>query len=155
MYPGGGRVELFDDIGFLLSRGSGLAVRTTNTRLARLGLRVRHYSVLSAVCDSDGVSQRELSEVVGLDPSQIVALVDDLQSAGLVERLPDPRDRRTRLVSATRRGRTVRRQARAEAERARDEFLAGLDGAERSVLLGLLQRVVLTETPGGSGEVAS
>src|SRR5680860_1306079 len=104
--PSGGdrmnELELMEDTGFLLSRSSGLAVRTTNAHLAPFGLRVRQFSVLSVACDRDGITQRELAEVLGLDPSQIVALVDELAAAGLVERRPGPRDRRARLGAGVR-----------------------------------------------------
>ena len=75
---------LTDDVGFLLTRASGLAVRATNAALADVGLRVRQYSVLVLADDAqDGISQRDLAEVLGLDPSQVVALVDELAAAGL------------------------------------------------------------------------
>src|SRR3954452_3688256 len=93
---------LNDDVGFLLTRASGLVVRATNAALADVGLRVRQYSVL-VVADAaaDGISQRDLSEVLGLDPSQVVALVDELAAAGLVERRPSPTDRRGDLGAGT------------------------------------------------------
>ncbi|GAA4316157.1 hypothetical protein GCM10023162_22650 [Klenkia terrae] len=97
---------LTDDLGFLLSRASGAVVRATNAALTSHGLRVRQYSVLVLACDAaDGVTQRELADVLGLDPSQVVLLVDELAGAGLVERRPSEADRRTRLVVATDAGR--------------------------------------------------
>lgn len=138
-------LDLFDDVGFLLSRGSGLVVRMTNASLRRTGLRVRHFSVLSIACDTEGVSQRDLSDMLGLDPSQIVALVDELQKQGLVERQPDPRDRRTRIVSPTRRGRSVNKRARGRVASAREEFLSPLDPGEREALLTMLRKVALQD----------
>ena len=148
-------LELMEDTGFLLSRSSGLAVRTTNAHLTRFGLRVRQFSVLSVACDRDGITQRELAEVLGLDPSQIVALVDELAAAGLVERRPDPRDRRTRLVSATRRGRSVRRRASAAADDGREQYLAPLTPEDRAVLHDLLRRLVVPSADDGDVMVAS
>src|SRR5688572_18521919 len=104
---------LADDLGFLLSRASGQIVRATNAALAEHGLRVRQYSVLALACESeDGLSQRELATALGLDPSQVVLLVDELAAAGLVERQAPEADRRTRLVVVTREGRRVREAAR-------------------------------------------
>src|SRR3954470_9257007 len=103
---------LRDDVGFLLIRASGLVVRATNAALADLGLRVRQYSVLVLADDTaDGISQRDLAEVLGLDPSQVVALVDELARAGLVVRRPSPTDRRAKLVAATAQGVRLRRRA--------------------------------------------
>src|SRR5689334_10970305 len=63
---------LNDDVGFLLTRASGLVVRATNAALADVGLRVRQYSVLALADDTaDGISQRDLAEALGLDPSQV------------------------------------------------------------------------------------
>src|SRR3712207_3842868 len=103
---------LADDIGFLLSRASGLVVRATNDSLAEVGLRVRPYSVLVLACEhGDGISQRALAAALGLDPCQVVPLVDDLAARGLVRRTPSPDDRRTKLVAATEQGREVRDRA--------------------------------------------
>lgn len=145
---------LTDDLGFLLSRASGLVVRATNAALTGEGLRVRQYSVLALAADAaDGVSQRDLAAVLGLDPSQVVLLVDELGAAGLVERRPSPSDRRTKLVVATAEGRRVRARA---ADRAADGVraqLQALSDAEQHTLKVLLQRAVSgpgTASPDGA-----
>jgi len=133
---------LTDDLEFLLSRASGVVVRATNAGLAEHGLRVRQYSVLVLACETaDGVSQRALATVLGLDPSQVVLLVDELTAAGLVERRPDPADRRTRLVVATAAGRRVRGLAGTAAAAAVESPMALLDEADRQVLRELLTRI--------------
>ncbi|MFG1922530.1 MarR family winged helix-turn-helix transcriptional regulator [Cryptosporangium sp. NPDC048952] len=132
-----------DNIGFLMSRASGQLVRATNAALAEHGLRVRQYSVLSVVCESaTGESQRDLAEVLALDPSQVVALVDDLVRAGLVERRPSPADRRTKLVVPTASGRTVRQQAATGAEARLAAALEPLDADERALLRTMLTKLV-------------
>jgi DNA-binding MarR family transcriptional regulator len=134
---------LTDDVGFLLSRASGQVVRATNAALAGHGLRVRQYSVLVLACDApDGLSQRELAAVLGLDPSQVVLLVDELAAAGLVERRPDPADRRTRLVLATPAGRRARETAAARVSEAAVQPLRSLTQEEHGTLKRLLGRVV-------------
>lgn len=139
---------LADDVGFLLSRTSGLVVRAANAGLAGHGLRARQYSVLVLAADSpDGVSQRDLAGTLGLDPSQIVLLVDELQAAGLVERRPAPADRRTRLVAATARGRRTRRAAVEGAVEGVRRQLGALSDEEQETLRALLERVVATAEP--------
>jgi DNA-binding MarR family transcriptional regulator len=136
-------VALGDDVGFLLSRAGGLVVRATNEALAGDGLRVRQYSVLAVACEAaEGVSQRDLAEVLGLDPSQVVLLVDELAAVGLVERRPSPVDRRTKLVAATPTGRTAQRRAARHAAEGLERQLAGLTAEEQGTLRGLLARVV-------------
>jgi len=134
---------LADDTGFLLSRASGLFVRASNAALASHGLRVRPYSVLLVACESaDGVSQRELATALGLDPSQVVLLVDELVAQGLVERRTSDADRRAKLVLPTAAGRDVRARAVPDVEAAVAAQLAGLSAAERVVLHALLLRLV-------------
>jgi DNA-binding MarR family transcriptional regulator len=131
------------DVGFLLSRASGVVVRATNAALAGHGLRVRQYSVLALACGSaDGVSQRELATVLGLDPSQVVLLVDELAVAGLVERRPSRTDRRTKLVVATGAGRQAQAAAERAATEAVSESLGGLTERQRGQLRDLLAEVV-------------
>lgn len=135
--------DLTDDVGFLMSRASGILIQVTNAALADLGLRVRSYSVLVLACDtSGGMTQRDLAEMLGLDPSQVVQLVDDLERAGLVERRPSPADRRTRLIVATRSGRRVRAAAHAKVSEAQHDTLETLEPSERRALCELLTRVI-------------
>lgn len=135
---------LTDDVGFLLSRASGLVVRASNASLTGHGLRVRSYSVLLLAADSaEGVSQRELADVLGLDPSQVVLLVDELAAAGLVERRPSPADRRTRLVVATDAGRAARGRAALDVDATLARQLAELTAGEQHLLRELLTRLVV------------
>lgn len=134
---------LTDDVGFLLSRASGLFVRASNAALVSYGLRVRSYSVLLLACAADdGVSQRDLAGTLGLDPSQVVLLVDELAESGLVERRPSASDRRTKLVVATEAGRTLRTEAVREVDAAVTAQLADLTGTEQYLLRDLLGRLV-------------
>lgn len=134
---------LTDDVGFLLSRASGMFVRASNAVLASYGLRVRSYSVLLLACAADaGISQRDLAGVLGLDPSQVVILVDELAEAGLVERRPSDVDRRTKLVVATAAGRELRAEAVGHVDAAVTAQLADLTGTEQYLLRDLLGRLV-------------
>ena len=131
-----------DDLGFLMSRASGVLVRATNAALAEHGLRVRQYSVLALAAETPGgSSQRELGRVLGLDPSQVVLLVDELVDAGLVERRPSPADRRTRLVVVTPAGRQRREAAGLAAATALEDCLGLLGGTERDRLRDMLTRI--------------
>jgi MarR family transcriptional regulator, organic hydroperoxide resistance regulator len=133
--------ELTEDLGFLLARVSGEVVRATNAALAEDGLRVRHYAVLLLACDSRrGVSQRAMARILGLDPSQVVALVDELAQAGLVERQPAPTDRRAKLVTATEAGHRKRERAAVRAADAVRGVLEPLSAGEQATLRALLSR---------------
>ena len=134
--------ELTEDLGFLLARVSGEVVRATNAALAEEGLRARQYAVLLLACDSRrGVSQRAMARILGLDPSQVVALVDELAEARLVLRQPAPTDRRAKLVTATEAGHRKRERAAVLAADAARETLGPLSIDEQVTLRALLSRV--------------
>lgn len=92
---------------------------------------------------SGAVSQRELVTLMGIDPSQLVAVLNELESSGLCERRRDPADRRRHIVEITSAGsKTLERidQAVATAER---ELFGNLSAAEQAQLRELLDRVVV------------
>ena len=89
------------NVSFLLTRASVVAAQRDNEALAPLGLKVRSFSVLGLALDDQPPTQREIAEFLRLDPSQVVALVDDLEQRGLLARETDPRDRRAKVVAAT------------------------------------------------------
>lgn len=132
---------LTDDVGYLMARAGGRAIRDLNRALQPLGLRSRHYTVLLVAADSAGRSQRDLSALLGIDPSAVVAIVDDLAREGLVRRDPHPDDRRTRRVVVTEAGRARVEECRELARQIGASLQAGLSPVERSLLLDLLQRV--------------
>lgn len=141
-----GRRALEDDLGFLLTRASAMLVKATNEALAPLGLKVRAYSVLSIACDDrSGVTQRQVAEDVGLDPSQIVALVDDLESRGLVERTADPGDRRNKLIVATDAGRKLCEQGRRRSRDVAARQFATVDARMLTEIKAVLSRAIFPD----------
>lgn len=100
------------DLAFLLARANALSLSRMHDALERFDLKTRSYSVLAIAASDARPSQRELSEFLRLDPSQIVSLIDQLERAGLVRREPDPRDRRANVVVATGDGRALAEEAR-------------------------------------------
>jgi DNA-binding MarR family transcriptional regulator len=144
MQPSTATAALTDDVGFLLSRASGNFVRVSNAALVSHGLRVRSYSVLLLACGAEeGISQRDLAAILGLDPSQVVLLVDELAESGLVERRPSATDRRTKLVVATEAGRQVRTAAVEDVASVVTAQLSELTSTEQFLLRDLLSRLAL------------
>jgi len=132
---------LSDDVSFLLARANAIALAAGNAALAEHGLKARSYSVLVLTSGEARPSQRELAEFLRLDPSQVVSLVDELQSRGLVERQPDPADRRANVVVATDAGRALVGQARESARAAEERVHADLSESDRATLATLLRTV--------------
>ena len=132
--------RLIDDLGFLLSRAGGLLIASANTALEPLGLKARSYSVLVTAAEyPHGVNQRRIAEILALDPSQIVGIVDDLEHRGLVERRLDPADRRNKLIFATAAGLALRTRAQREVSRAHTDFFDGVPAAASAQLRKVLQ----------------
>jgi MarR family transcriptional regulator, lower aerobic nicotinate degradation pathway regulator len=134
--------RLQDDAGYLLSRAGGMAVRAFNDALAPLGLRTRQYAVLAHIAEHGDSSQRRVAAALDLDPSTVVALVDDLERAGWAERKQDPQDRRTRLIGATPAGRKALQAAADVVAALHADLLAPLSAQERATLLALLRRII-------------
>jgi DNA-binding MarR family transcriptional regulator len=88
--------------------------------------------------------QRQTALATALDvvPRSITSLVDDLERLGLVERQPDPTDRRATLVALTGDGRAVLAEADRQRRRHAEDLLARLDPADQDELLRLLHRLV-------------
>src|SRR5689334_14862190 len=110
--------------------------------VGRHELRLGHVAVLAALADFGPSSQRALCDRLHQDPSDMVALVDDLERSGSVTREPDPDDRRRRRVTLTAGGRrTLDRVLRDVAAR-EDALLAPLSKRERAQLHRLTRKVL-------------
>lgn len=138
-------LPLTDDTAFLLARANARSLAAAHAGLADHGLRVRSYSVLALAVAEARLSQRDIAEYLWLDPSQVVALVDDLQRRGLVTREPDENDRRAKVVVATEEGHRLHSEAaRSVAVRER-ETLEPLDAREQEQLRRLLLRLAFPD----------
>jgi DNA-binding MarR family transcriptional regulator len=84
---------------------------------------------------------------MGIDPSTMVSLIDQLEEAGLAKRRPHPTDRRAREVAITPKGARLLEQARRLAAGVEDDVLQGLSRAERRQLLTLLRRALGSAPP--------
>jgi DNA-binding MarR family transcriptional regulator len=133
--------SLGDELFFVMARASAIGSSHANRALSTLGLKVREYSALVLACSDEAPTQRELSRHLALDPSQIVAIVDTLEKRDLVERRPDPRDRRSKIVVATKAGRALSEKARALSQASDEESLTMLTADERATLHALLTKV--------------
>ncbi len=132
---------LATEIEFLNARARSVGSAIANEFLREVGLRVRSYSVLALACSGFSPTQRQLAEFLRLDPSQIVALVDELESAGYVRREADPTDRRSKAIVASPEGERLYARAADLTRRAEERALAALTPAERDQLRALMTKV--------------
>src|SRR3954469_22897037 len=91
--------EVTEDAGQLFFR----LWRASHTRIAAalesIGLTPASFGLLNLIAARDGAIQQELGAAMGVDPSTMVALIDELERAGLAKRRPHPTDRRARAVT--------------------------------------------------------
>ncbi|MBB4896602.1 MarR family winged helix-turn-helix transcriptional regulator [Streptomyces griseomycini] len=104
---------------------------------ALTGAQARLLSLLSL----EPLPMRKLAQRLKCEPSNVTGIVDRLESRGLVERRPDPADRRVKLAAATPEGRRVVRSLQDSLRFAR-EPLAGLSEEERVALRDALRRML-------------
>jgi DNA-binding MarR family transcriptional regulator len=125
--------------------------RASHTRAAELlgtlGLTPASFGLLNVVGARQGAIQQELGSAMGIDPSTMVSLVDQLEDAGLAKRRPSARDRRAREVVITPKGRRLLERARGLISQVEDEVLGGLTATERRELLTLLRRALDSAPP--------
>jgi DNA-binding MarR family transcriptional regulator len=120
--------------------------RASHTRAAEalgtLGLTPALFGLLNVIGAREGAIQQELGSAMGIDPSTMVSLIDQLESAGLAERRPCARDRRAREIAITPKGRRLLERARGKISEVDDAVLDGLTAAERRQLDKLLRRAL-------------
>jgi DNA-binding MarR family transcriptional regulator len=125
----------------LAARVARLAGDLLAEALAPLGLRVRHFGVLSALAEGGPASQQALGRRLDIDRTTMVATVDQLEQLGLVARKPDSSDRRAYRVELTARGRTTLVRLTGAVAAAERALLVPLASKEQETLRSLLRKV--------------
>jgi len=123
--------------GMLLVKLGRALQRRFNDALKPLELTPRHLQVLDELRQAP-MSQQALADRVGVDPTKLVGLLNDLEGRHLVLRRRDPEDRRRHIVENSQEGEARVDAALAAAAAVEDELLAALDGEQRAQLRELL-----------------
>jgi DNA-binding MarR family transcriptional regulator len=125
--------------------------RASHTRTAEaltsIGLTPALFALLNVLGARGGAIQQQLSSDMGIDPSAMVKLINELESAGLAERRRRPGDRRAWEVAITPKGRRTLERARRLVMQVEDEVLGGLTAADRRQLLTLLRQALVSAPP--------
>jgi DNA-binding MarR family transcriptional regulator len=140
--PASGVAFLLVQLGFEVARRYG-------ERLKPLGLEQRQAGVLLRLAQNDGRSQQAIAELMGVNPTRMVFLTDELEKLGLVERRRNPADRRSHALYLTPAGTAMLDRVREATRAHEDAITASLSGPERDELTALLRR--LTRDQGLSG----
>jgi len=136
--PAGG---LAGSAAFLLSKVGFDTSQRFRTMLEPLGLEPRQFALLRHVAEAEGQTQQALGDALGIPKSRMVALVDDLEGRGLVERRLRPDDRRARALHVTEEGAECLGEAMEIAARHDAQVRARLSSAEHRQLVLMLQRL--------------
>lgn len=129
-------------LAFLLSQVGIHASKRFAERIATINLNPPLFRVLNLIDAAEGTSQQAIGAAAEIPPSRMVALVDELEQRGLVERRPYPADRRVRALYVTRKGRQTLARGRKIAKDHEEELTRGMSAPDRKRLVGLLQKIV-------------
>ena len=128
-------------VAFLLVQLGTYVAGLFGERLKPLGLEQRHAGMLVRLAQNNGRSQQAIAELMGVNPTRMVFLTDELEKLGLVERRRNPADRRSHALYLTEAGTAMLARVR-EVTRAHEAAItASLSGAERDQLTALLRRL--------------
>jgi DNA-binding MarR family transcriptional regulator len=136
-------IDGLDDLpGHHIRRLQQIAVGIFMDETAQVNVTPVQFALLFAASKESGLDQRTLAGRIGLDTSTIGAVVDRLESRGLIERRASPNDRRVRLLNVTQAGKKLLESVMPAMLRAQERMLAPLPKAERAKFMAMVKRIV-------------
>lgn len=134
-------ISTHDSVGFVVREVWRLFARCLQPRIAREGVTIGMWFVLRMLWDADGMTQRELSERVGIHGPAMVTSLNSMERAGLVRRVHNRTDRRKINVFLTARGRNLQSKLWPMAAEVLDISLAGLNAGQIQSLNKMLVQI--------------
>ena len=132
------RIE--DCISFVVGKAAQQVTRRARELLAPFGITPGQYAVLKVLADAEALSGAEIGKRMQLDSASVTGVLDRMESQGLAERRPDPKDRRAQLVAATAKARRMLPRLDREMDRLNAEADAAM-GGDRTQLQRSLRRL--------------
>lgn len=130
-----------DSIGFLLGDTSRLFRKAFNGHARALGITGLQWRLMAHLSRNQGIHQSGLADLLEVEPITLSRMVDRLAEAGMVERHPDPMDRRTNRLFLTDRADPVIADLRASGEVVIAQAMDGISAEEQLVLARLVSRM--------------
>ncbi|WFB09900.1 MarR family winged helix-turn-helix transcriptional regulator [Streptomyces sp. LX-29] len=138
---------LVNRTGYLLNKAGALLMQEAEQVLEGQGMRMRYFYVLAALEGRHPLSQQDLSRLLNLDPTTMVAIIDEMESAGHVERRRNPADRRRYILHLTDDGRRALGRASLAVGEVEERFLATVVDRDRERLRQILRRLLADRWP--------
>jgi DNA-binding MarR family transcriptional regulator len=136
---------------FLLVQLGMTAGRQFGERLAPLGVEPRHVGMLARLAANEGKAQQVIGELIGLNPTQMVFLVDELEGRGFVDRRRNPADRRSYALYLTPAGRDMLAKVEEVARAHQASLGKSLSENEQEQLTDMLRRIASDQGITGQG----
>lgn len=130
-----------ENIGTMLAQVSRLMRRSFDERARSVGVTRPQSHVLSILKRHEGINQGGLAEILEVEPITAGRMIDRLQDADLVERRPDPEDRRAWRLHLTSRGEALIDELRPLALETFELALEGIGEEDRAALMIMLERI--------------
>ncbi|CAO3431780.1 MarR family winged helix-turn-helix transcriptional regulator [Azospirillum doebereinerae] len=137
-------------LGLLLNDTARLLRRRFDQRARHLGLTRAQWNVIAMLFRNEGINQAGLADLLEVEPITLCRQIDRMEEAGWVERHPDPKDRRARLLRLTGKAHAILEQGRAVAAEVYAEALAGMPPdaeAQLGTLLGQMRNNLSDRRP--------
>lgn len=132
---------------FLLARAATMARRACGEALAEVGLTQAEHGILACLRECGPLMQRDLAERLALDPGDLVTYLDKLEALEAINRTPDKKDRRRRVIEPTALGNELLARADDALATATTRLLDPLDPAEITHLMAILTRLLGAHDP--------
>lgn len=139
--------DLLSSPSFQLERLRRRTREFVEAALSAEGFNLREYWVLSCLVAGDAASQATLGEILGVDRSDMVRLVDSLEKRNLAKRVKDPKDRRRQIISVTKKGSKAYANLRPLVTAAEDKALDDSTSKQLKHLRKLAKSIIAADSP--------
>jgi MarR family transcriptional regulator, transcriptional regulator for hemolysin len=127
--------------GFLLKEVTRRYTLRFEVRAREISLTLQQAKVLTRLEKNEGVSQARLAELAEVDAMTMVRILDRMEADGLLERRPDPADRRARCLYLTAKAKPFLDEVWRLSDEVRAELFAGIPGQDRDLFMNVLERM--------------
>jgi DNA-binding MarR family transcriptional regulator len=136
------RLRFEDGTGYLLAMAGAAMRRRWVEMLARFSVTPSQFKVIMSLAEVDSIGQRQLAELVGIDPRNCVPIVDSLAESDLLSRETDSTDRRRRVLRLTAKGRRLAKELESVNAEIDADLLSSLSPKETAELRRMLTTVM-------------